>query len=480
MALAAEDFTSAATQQAREIDVAAIDAYLETAMAVAHIPGLALGIVQNDRIVHLRGFGTADPTGRPVTPQTPFILGSVSKSFTALAVTQLIEAGRLELDTPVQRYLPWFRVADASASSQITVGHLLSHTSGLSQAASSIGDGKERTLEQRIRDLEVAELTHAVGSSFAYSNVNYATLGLLVQTVSGQSYGDYIQQHVFDRLDMRHSFVSQARAREHGLAAGYRIWFGFPVAANISYGEASLPGSSLISSAEDMTHYLIAQLNSGYFGDRSVASPEAIQAMHTPGQGAFYGRGWYKATVNDVPAIFHGGRVHNYHSFVAFSPEERWGVVVLMNVRSVLAATIHRRVALGVVSLLAGRSPPPGQGLSFTTRYVLVDLAFLLVMLILIWAIYSLWQEYKDPTRGPQDAKHIVHIRFFMFAGPVLGPPATIVLVSLIYGVRLRAMLTNEPGLTYAFLILGAVQIVYGVLRITLTFRKPGLEPASV
>ncbi|MCH7565775.1 MAG: beta-lactamase family protein, partial [Gemmatimonadetes bacterium] len=325
----------------------------------------------------------------------------------------------------------------------------------------------------------VAELTHAVGSSYAYSNVNYATLGLLVQTVSGQSYGDYIQQHVFDRLDMRHSFVSQARAREDGLAAGYRIWFGFPVAANISYGEDELPSSALISSAEDMTHYLIAQLNGGSFGDRSVASPEAIQAMHTPSEGAFYGRGWRKRAVNGVPAIYHGGTVHNYQSFVAFSPEERWGVVVLMNVRSVLAATIHRRVALGVVSLLAGRAPPPQRGLSFTTRYVLVDLAFLLVMLILIWASYSLWQEYKDPTRGPQDAKHILHIRFFMFVGPVLGPLAVIVVVPLIYGVRLRAMLTNEPGLTHVFLILGAAQIVYGVLRITLTFRKPGLEPAS-
>ncbi|MFB3113243.1 MAG: serine hydrolase domain-containing protein, partial [Gemmatimonadales bacterium] len=294
-----------------------------------------------------------------------------------------------------------------------------------------------------------------------------------------QSYGDYIQQYVFDRLDMRHSFVSQARAREDGLAAGYRIWFGFPVAANISYGEASLPGSSLISSAEDMTHYLIAQLNSGRFRDRSVASPEAIQAMHTPSQGAFYGRGWYKARLNGVPAIYHGGTVSNYQSLVAFSPEERWGVVVLMNVRSVLAATIPLQVARGVVSLIAGRAPPPQRGLSFTTRYVLVDLAFLLVMLILIRAMYSLWQDYKDPTRGPQDAKSIMQVRFFMFAGPVLIPLATIVFVPLMTGVRLRAMLTNEPGLTHVFLILSAVQIVYGVLRITLTFRKPELEPAS-
>ena len=479
MAIAAEDFTSDETQQAPSIDIAAIDAYLETQMVAAHIPGLALGIVQNDRIVHLRGFGTADPTGRPVTPQTPFILGSVSKSFTALAVTQLIEAGRLELDTPVQRYLPWFRVADDSASSQITVGHLLSHTSGFSKSASYIGERKGRTLEQRIRDLHRAELTHTVGSRYAYSNANYATLGLLVQTVSGQSYGDYIQQHIFDRLDMRHSFVSQARALEHGLATGYRIWFGFPVAANISYGEDGLPSGNLISSAGDMTHYLIAQLNSGYYGERSVASREGIQAMHTPGQGAVYGRGWVKATVNGVPAIYHGGVAHNYQSFVAFSPEERWGVVVLMNVRSILPTTIPRQVAKGVVSLLAGQSPPPHQGLSFTTRYVLVDLALLLWMVILIRAIYTLWREYKEPTPGPRGAKTINGERIITLIGAVLYPLAVIVAVQLIFGVRLRGMLMNEPGLTYAFLIFSAVQIIYGVLRISLTFRKPGLKPAS-
>jgi CubicO group peptidase (beta-lactamase class C family) len=87
---------------------------------------------------------------------------------------------------------------------------------------------RRRPSFQRIRDLEVAELNYAVGSRFAYSNVNYATLGLLVQTVSGQSYGDYIQQHVFDRLDMRHSFISQARAREQGLATVIASGSDFP------------------------------------------------------------------------------------------------------------------------------------------------------------------------------------------------------------------------------------------------------------
>ena len=379
----------------------------------------------------------------------------------------------------MQHYLPWFRVADAEASAQVTVGHLLSHTSGLSQSANTKGRRKGRTLEQRIRDLHRTEPTLPVGTGFAYANVNYATLGLLVQTVAGESYGDYIQGHCFDPLDMGQSFISQARAREQGLAAGYRIWFGFPVAAKIAYGQASLPSSTLISSAEDMTHYLIAQLNGGRFHGRSVASPEAIQAMHTPNQGAFYARGWIKGTVNGVPAIFHGGVVSNYQSFVAFDPEKGWGAVVLMNVRSVLATSIPRQVAQNVVSLIAAKSPRPLSGLSFTQRYLLVDLAFLLWMAILVRALYALWQTYREPARGPREANAIRRVRIFTLIGTVSMPLATILFVPLFFDVRLGRMLTNEPGLTYAFLVFSAVQIAYGVLRITLTCRKLGPEVTS-
>jgi len=87
-------------------DFAAIDTYIESQMRDLRIPGLALGIVQGDQIVHLKGFGVADPSGRAVTPQTPFHIASISKSFTALAVMQLVEAGKLDLDAPVQRYRP--------------------------------------------------------------------------------------------------------------------------------------------------------------------------------------------------------------------------------------------------------------------------------------------------------------------------------------------------------------------------------------
>ena len=109
----------------------AIDAYVEEQMHRLNIPGVSLAIVEGDQIVHLRGFGQARPGGEAPTPQTPFFIGSLTKSFTALAVMQLVEAGKIELDAPVQRYLPWFRVADPQASAQMTVRHLLNQTSGL-------------------------------------------------------------------------------------------------------------------------------------------------------------------------------------------------------------------------------------------------------------------------------------------------------------------------------------------------------------
>src|SRR5207247_2291011 len=120
---AASPLPTQAFSQRQTPDFAGIDRYVTAQMHGALIPGLALGIVHGDRIVHLRGFGVANPAGQPVTPQTPFILGSTTKSFTALAVMQLVEAGKIDLDAPVQRYLPWFHLADPTDSARITVRH---------------------------------------------------------------------------------------------------------------------------------------------------------------------------------------------------------------------------------------------------------------------------------------------------------------------------------------------------------------------
>ena len=306
-----------------EPDLAGIDAYIEKEMREVRIPGLALGIVHNDEVVHLRGFGEADPAGRAVTAQTPFILASASKSFTALAIMQLVESGKVDLDAPVRRYLPDFRVADEVASARITVRHLLHHTSGLPED-SAFGpmlsnDLRDEALSDRVHALEDVQLSHGVGAAFEYTDANYDVLGLVVQTVSGQSYESYIADHVFAPLDMRHSYTNQPDARRDGLATGHRSWFGYPRPFEAPYSRAAMPSSYLISSAEDITHFLSAQLNGGRYQGRSILSPDGIAAMHEPAvregtRDIFYGMGWESRSVGGVPVVRHDGTNANFYA----------------------------------------------------------------------------------------------------------------------------------------------------------------------
>jgi CubicO group peptidase (beta-lactamase class C family) len=178
-----------------------VDDYISRKMKELDIPGSALVIVQGDQIVHLKAFGVADASGRPVTPQTPFFTGSTGKSITALAIMQLVEAGKIKLDAPVQTYLPWFRVADANASRIITVRQLLNMTSGIPR---SIGqeqlantDLSDSAIENNVRALAEVELIAPPGEHFEYSNANYVTLGMIIQAVTGQSYETYIREHIF-------------------------------------------------------------------------------------------------------------------------------------------------------------------------------------------------------------------------------------------------------------------------------------------
>ncbi|HSR30120.1 MAG TPA: serine hydrolase domain-containing protein, partial [Anaerolineae bacterium] len=206
----------ASVAQLGETDFAAIDAYVTTQRNDLGIPGMALGIVQGGQIAHLQGFGVAGPSGRMVTPQTPFYIGSVTKSFTALAVMQLVEAGKIDLDAPVQTYLPWFELADKEAAAKITVRNLLNHTTGISTKDGNRNLFSQQGLEEAVRGLGNVSLTEPVGTTYQYSNLNYTIAGLIVEKVSGQSYADYVPQHIFRPLDMRHSYASQALAQADG------------------------------------------------------------------------------------------------------------------------------------------------------------------------------------------------------------------------------------------------------------------------
>jgi CubicO group peptidase (beta-lactamase class C family) len=357
------------------IALRSVDRYVIAKMRSAKIPGLAVGIVKGDRVVYLKAFGIADPTGRAVTPQTPFIIGSITKSFTALAVMQLAEAGRIDLDAPVQRYLPWFRLADATASAEITVRQLMTMTSGIPQdyEVQDWTDQDDEALERAVRVLKTVEPTGPPGRTFGYSNSNYETLGMIVQVVSGMSYEEYLKQRIFAPLAMRNSFVSQDEAIRHGMASGYRWWFGIPVAVTLPYNRAELPAGYIIASAEDMTHFVSAELNGGRFAGASVLSPRWMALRHVAPRLHDYGLGWEFARVNGRELINHDGGTANFQSSLFIDPQAHVGVYIAANIISALDAfsspsssspfdgATTRGMAARVLSMVTNQ-PLPKQG----------------------------------------------------------------------------------------------------------------------
>ena len=334
LVLAMGNVQAGPTQQA-ETDFAAIDAYVSAQQEKLGIPGLALGIVQEGQVAHLRGFGVADSSGRAVTPQTPFTIGSVTKSFTALAVMQLVEAGQIDLDAPVQAYLPWFELADKEASARITVRNLLNQTSGISEKDGNRFWLNKQGLEQKVRGLGRIRLTRPVGTTFQYCNLNFDIAGVIVEQVSGQAYADYVTRHIFEPLDMRHSYASRAPALADGLAQGHHYMFGRAFRNEGAIPPAQLASGFLIASVEDLAHYAIAQLNGGRYGESSVLSPQGIAELHAPAVptegGDPYAMGWGVSPWDGTTVIWHGGDSSRALSMVLLLPERGSAIILLSN-----------------------------------------------------------------------------------------------------------------------------------------------------
>ncbi len=319
-------------------DIPAIAHYIAEQMQRNRIPGVAVAIVAHDSVVYARGFGT-DGVGASVTERTAFVLGSMSKSVTALAVMQLVEQHLVQLDAPVQLYLPWFRVADTRASARITVRHLLHHTSGIPTNAPR-ATGASRTLTDQVRALADVALHNPPGAVHAYASPNYLVLGAIVEAETRHSYGSYVQAAIFAPLGMHDSHVDQTSVpdREHPghLSRGHVYVFGFPVARTLPHEGDRLPTAALISSAADLGRFLVAQLRTDSSALLRVAG---FAQMHTGGaasDGFSYAFGWRDGTIAGQRAVHHGGIVPNVRGKMVMLPDQGLGVVVLTNVSSAI------------------------------------------------------------------------------------------------------------------------------------------------
>ncbi len=458
----------------------AIDAYVEEQMQRLNIPGAALAIVEGDQIVHLRGFGKAQPRGEAPTPQTLFALGSTTKSITALAVMQLVEAGRVELDAPVQRYLPWFRVADPLASAQMTVRHLLNQTSGMSALAGTacLGELDDRpdAAERQARALSTLKLSHPVGTCFQYCNLNYNLLGLIIETASGQSYAEYVREHILAPLDMNHTYTSPATAKQNGLAMGHRYWFGVPFAApDVPFPLSALPAGGLISTSEDMAHYLIAHLNGGRYGEAQILSSAGIEELHRgiadqrvmDASVAAYGMGWFVNPIGGTTLVSHSGNVPNFSSFLGLLPEQKKGVALLVNADHGFPF-ILMEVGERVAELLAGQQPSPIQ-LGFLPWMMRASLLIPLLQMTGVLATLLLLQRWRqNPAQRPSGRR--------MWGQHILLPLIPNLTLVTILGYLwssglLRFMHLFMPDLAWIFRISGGFAGIWAILRTSLIFR---------
>jgi CubicO group peptidase (beta-lactamase class C family) len=262
---------------AAQLPIEAIERHIVDGLVANAIPGATIGVVAADGTVHLRGFETTGRRGEPITPQTPFLIGSVTKSITALAVLQRVDRGAVDLDAPVARYLPWFEVEPTDLTARVTVRTLLHHTSGL--PASAGGPAGAWML-----DLPVMEVARAVrgttlarqpGEAWEYTNANYVLLGAILEAVTGRSYEQVLQENVFDPLGMVRTFIAVDTARAAGMSEGHRYWFGRTV-PHFSHREGMVPAGLLLSTAEDLSRYLRMILNGGELDGRRLLTAEAL------------------------------------------------------------------------------------------------------------------------------------------------------------------------------------------------------------
>ncbi|MDP9219915.1 MAG: beta-lactamase family protein [Actinomycetota bacterium] len=479
-AVAAVGPAGAAPRQAQAIDVDRIDAFVAEQLDRHHIPGLALGIVEGQRVVHLRGFGEADSSGRAVTAQTPFVLASVSKPLTALAVMQLVEAGQVALDSPVQRYLPSFRVADREASARITVRELLNQTSGLPVTEC---ETEVSTIADYVAGLRSVQLDREVGSSYEYCSGNYTILGAMIAEVSGMSYDAYMRQHVFAPLQMEHSFASEAPARDAGLAQGHQWLFGLQ-RANDYYNPSGVPSGYLVSSAEDMSHFLIAELNGGRYGSTRVLSPAGIALTQSPavdtGDGFSYGMGWQVGTLSGIPAVYHPGAVYNFETLAFMEPGTDRGAVLLINAQGLLAIDAFRSIEGGVARLLAGQEPQ-ATSLTVPQLYLIADAVLLLLSLLVVVPLARLprW------SRRRAERRHWAARAYSRVAAEVIVPVVLVAATWLVFrqlGARnWYEIISLVPDIVSWLLVMCGLLLLTGIIRGVLAIKvsKTARQPAS-
>ncbi len=409
LALVLPGASAAAAEGGAEDDVAQV---LTEQLDAAGIPGGAVVTVTADGDVAARGVGTT-ADGEPVTADTPFVIGSTTKSFTALAVMQLVEAGEVDLDSPVTRYVPEFSLAAGEPIGDITVRHLLQHTSGLDDLSGGplLGSARDGTALEAVGELSGSRLVSTPGETWRYTNANYALAGLVVEAASGQTYPDYLETHVLDPLGMDDTSV----LADPAVAPGHQYWFGFAAGAGPVRRTGVVAAGYLASSAEDLGRYLLMYLREGTTPDGTrILSADGIRTLTAPGPEAHlgpwadgakarYAMGWMVGGPWTEPTIFHPGNSPDSSAMLALFPDRGLAAATLVPASHELPVpgnpSITDRISRNVMHAVLGEPVP--EPTTLWGFYAWFDAVVIALSALALWALVrAVRAERRPATRG--------------------------------------------------------------------------------
>lgn len=339
-----------------------VDSFIHEYLDWHNIPGLSIAVISENKVVFSKGYGVGSVnTGKKVTPETLFSAASVTKLFVGTAVAQLAEQKRINLNDPVRKHLPYFKLKDDRYTS-ITILQLLSHTSGLPDIeAGELYSSWENpeyddgALERYVRSLQNTTLAARPGESYSYSNMAYDVLGDLISKVSGMPFEQYIKQNLLDPLEMEKSTILFKNVDKNLLATPHLMdeKFEYKESALIPYSRRHPACGTLFSNIRELSHWAIANLNRGLFKGKRILEASSYEMMWRPAvrEDNPVGISWLIENFGPYKMFSHGGGDPGYRTEFYIIPDKAVGVVVMANCWE----DQINPIALKVLNLLLGK-----------------------------------------------------------------------------------------------------------------------------
>jgi D-alanyl-D-alanine carboxypeptidase len=342
------------------------EAWIHAQMAYRGLPGIAVGVVSDQQLIWAKGFGYADVGAKThMTPATKFRMASHSKLFTATAIMQLRDAGKLRLDDPVVKYLDWFKIQPAEPDDPpITIEELLTHSAGLPREAGPHWTEMAFPSEDGVRKYVLEHTApYSPEVRWKYSNLGFTIAGLIVESLSGETWADYVQKHIFDPLAMTGSSVDR---QVDGLATGYgrRMPDGSRKKMPFVDARGLAPATGITSNVEDMAKFVSLQFRKGKVGGSQILSTGALREMHRV---RVLESNWTRGNAIGFAVnreggkvyVGHGGTYFGYRTQTLLQLDEKVGVIVLTNGDDSFPIVIATQLMSTVGEAVAKASAPP-------------------------------------------------------------------------------------------------------------------------